>query len=108
MDMDFAVTATDNARGSRDPSIPIHIQGGALMATPGANVSISLSAEGSHTIAFFATDQAGNNSATSSVVAGIDRTAPTISASQSPVAVSGWNKSAVTVTFDCADGLSGV
>src|SRR5439155_8695704 len=86
----------------------VQIDGGPLTATNGANVSISLTTEGSHTVSFFATDRAGNNSTTQAVTAGIDRTAPTIAGSQSPPAVGGWNKSAVTVRFTCSDSLSGV
>ena len=108
MDLNFEITASDNTRGSGVASITVQVDGGSLMVTPGANVSVSLSAEGSHTISFFASDAAGNNSTTTAVTAGIDKTAPTISASQSPPAVAGWNNSAVTVTFACADGLSGV
>jgi hypothetical protein len=108
MDLNFELTATDNASGSGVASITMQLDGGSLLVTPGASVSVSLSAEGSHTITFFGTDNAGNNSATSSVVAGIDRTAPTLSASQSPPAVAGWNNSAVTVTFACSDALSGL
>ena len=50
-----------------------------------------------------------NNCATGSVVVSIDRTAPTISSAAVPSAnAAGWNKSAVTVSFTCADTLSGV
>lgn len=108
MDLAFELTGTDNTNGSGVASITVQIDGGSLIETAGDSVSVSLSTEGQHTIAFFATDRAGNNSATTSVVAGLDRTSPTISASQSPPAVSGWNNSTVTVTFACADGLSGV
>jgi hypothetical protein len=108
MDLNFEITATDNASGSGVASVTVQIDGGSLVTTQGASVSVSLSAEGNHTISFFGTDRASNNSATTAVSAGIDRTAPTIAASQSPPAVSGWNNSPVTVTFACADSLSGV
>jgi hypothetical protein len=108
MDLNFELTATDNANGSGVSSITVQIDGGSLMTTPGSSVSVSLSAEGNHTVSFFATDRAGNNSTTTAVTAGIDRSSPTISASQSPPAVAGWNNSEVTVTFACADTLSGV
>jgi hypothetical protein len=108
MDLSFEITATDNDHGSGMASVTVQIDGGPLMVTPGSSVSVSLSAEGSHTVNFFGTDNAGNNSPTTAVVAGIDRTTPTVSGSQSPPAVSGWNNSPVTVTFACADSLSGV
>lgn len=50
-----------------------------------------------------------NNCATGSLTLSIDKTNPTISGTRAPLAnVNGWNKTAVTVTFDCADALSGV
>jgi hypothetical protein len=54
------------------------------------------------------TDVAGN-SASASVTVNLDKTPPTITASASPAPnAAGWNTSAVTVTFTCADSLSGV
>ncbi|HWZ45802.1 MAG TPA: hypothetical protein VNW97_20175 [Candidatus Saccharimonadales bacterium] len=59
-------------------------------------------------VAGTAFDRAGN-SATSSIQISIDRTPPTIAASQAPPPNAfNWNKSAVTVSFICADSLSGV
>jgi|GEM_PF-3095699 len=50
-----------------------------------------------------------NNCATGSVQLSIDKTAPAISYSLStPANSAGWNNQAVTVTFACADALSGV
>jgi hypothetical protein len=37
-----------------------------------------------------------------------DATDPTISDSASPAAMNGWNNTSVTVSFACADNLSGV
>lgn len=55
-----------------------------------------------------ATDKAGNTSTPSTKV-NIDKTPPTIAAALSPSANSfGWNNSSVTVSFTCADSLSGV
>ncbi len=54
------------------------------------------------------TDVAGNT-ASASVTVNIDKTPPTITANASPAPnAAGWNNSAVTVTFTCADSLSGV
>ena len=53
-------------------------------------------------------DVAGNRSQRTSSVS-IDKTAPTISGAVSPAPnASGWNNTAVTVTFTCADALSGI
>jgi hypothetical protein len=55
-----------------------------------------------------AVDKAGN-SASASVTLNIDKTPPTIIGSASPPANgNGWNNGDVIVTFNCADGLSGV
>lgn len=55
-----------------------------------------------------ATDLAGNT-ATTSVTINLDMTPPTISGSINPPPdAGGYNSSAVTVTFNCADALSGV
>jgi hypothetical protein len=70
----------------------------------------SLSGDGSNQSASgTAVDNAGNSA--SATVSGIDldKTAPTISGSASPVSnANGWNNSDVTVSFICGDGLSGV
>lgn len=68
----------------------------------------TVTTEGSKAISGTATDNAGNTASTS-ITVNIDETPPTITASASPAANSnGWNNSNVTVTFSCADSLSGV
>jgi len=55
-----------------------------------------------------ATDRLGNVGS-GSVVVKLDKTPPTISGVRSPAANAyGWNSSAVTVVYACADTLSGV
>jgi large repetitive protein len=55
------------------------------------------------------TDQAGNTATKTVSGINIDKTAPTITADQSPNAnANGWNKTDVTVNYNCADSLSGV
>lgn len=55
-----------------------------------------------------AIDRAGNV-ASVNLALNIDKTPPSITASQSPVAnPAGWNKDDVSVTFACVDALSGV
>jgi hypothetical protein len=55
-----------------------------------------------------ASDRLGNAGA-GSVTVKLDRTAPTISGSRSPVAnANGWNNTDVTVSFTCSDALSGI
>jgi len=70
----------------------------------------TLSSEGSALSASgTAVDKAGNSSTATVSGIKIDKTAPTISASRLPAPnANGWNNTDVTVSFDCADGLSGI
>ena len=71
--------------------------------------SVPVTAEGNHTLKFWSSDLAGNTESAHTVSFGIDKTSPTIGHTQSPAAnVDGWNNTSVTVTFACADALSGV
>jgi len=77
--------------------------------SPGTSVPIS--SEGVHTLEYWSVDKAGNSEAHSTITIRIDKTAPTITHTQSPPANgNGWNKTTVTVTFDCHDqaALSGI
>ena len=69
----------------------------------------NVSTEGlNQTIAGTAVDKAGNTANTSRTVS-IDKTAPTITTTLSPVPnAAGWNKTNVNATFSCTDNLSGV
>jgi hypothetical protein len=66
--------------------------------------------DGIHTIHYYSTDNASNTESERSATVKIDTTNPTITfASRTPAAnANGWNKVDVTVTWDCADSLSGV
>jgi hypothetical protein len=70
----------------------------------------TLSAEGSNQSATGnVIDAAGNSGSASVTDINIDKTAPIASASASPAPnANGWNNSDVTVSFDGADGLSGI
>jgi Glucodextranase, domain B/Bacterial Ig-like domain len=66
-------------------------------------------ANGVHTIQLTVFDRAGNSSGVISQTFEIDTTIPTIFASVLPAPnAAGWNNSTVTVTFSCADAVSGV
>jgi hypothetical protein len=73
------------------------------------SVPFTLTTEGlNQTVSGEAIDLAGN-STTVSVPVSIDKTPPTIAATQVPAPNSfNWNNSPVTVSFRCADNLSGV
>ncbi len=68
----------------------------------------TLGEEGAYALTVTASDLAGNQTtATRSFV--IDKTPPTITVSQTPPPnADGWNNGDVTVSFSCADALSGV
>ncbi|HET8651960.1 MAG TPA: PxKF domain-containing protein [Gaiellaceae bacterium] len=73
-----------------------------------ADSTISGEGEGLTTTSGNVFDTAGNfTNATSGPAVNIDRTKPTISGTPSPAANgAGWNNEDVTVSFQCADGLS--
>lgn len=70
----------------------------------------SRSSEGDHTVTFFSTDKAGNAEAVQTAHIKIDKTAPTIGHSFTPLSYTdgAWTNQDVTVTFDCADTGSGM
>jgi fibronectin type 3 domain-containing protein len=71
--------------------------------------SISIGAEGVHTLEFWSVDNADNVEAAKTVQVRIDKTPPAINHSQSPAAnANGWNHGDVTVTFVCSDAQSGI
>ena len=74
-----------------------------------SGTSILISDVGIHTIEYWSVDDADNAETHHTAEVKIDKTAPTISHTQSPDANgTGWNNSDVTVTFLCGDNLSGV
>ncbi len=102
-DVVLTLSATDNLSGVDTTNYVV--DGGATQS----GSSIVLSAEGIHTVQFWSTDLAGNVETANTATVRIDKTAPTITAAQSPAANgAGWNNTSVTVTFTCGDSLSGV
>lgn len=70
---------------------------------------IHLGTEGTTTVTYFATDQAGNSETPKTLTVMIDRTKPTAAATLSPAPdANGISHSDVTVTFTGADSLSGI
>ncbi len=73
-----------------------------------SGTSVAISGDGIHTLEYWSVDKAGNAEKHKTVEVKIDGTSPKISHTQSPVAVNGWNRGAVTVSFKCEDATSGI
>jgi hypothetical protein len=104
--------ATDNPGGSGVQQITSSATGAQTIANTsiiGRLATALISEEGLTSLIFFATDVAGNVEATQSLTIKLDKTPPSISGSQSPSAnANGWTNTNVTVSFACADSLSGL
>ena len=105
----LTLDATDNSGGSGVKQVTYQVGAQSQVVVPGGSKTLLFNTEGVYPLTFFAADNAGNVEATQSLLVRIDKTAPTIASSQTPPANgAGWNNSDVTVTFSCADALSGV
>jgi large repetitive protein len=72
-------------------------------------ISPTINGEGIHTLRYWSVDKAGNAEAPQTVTVKIDLTKPTIGHTVIPTPnAAGWNKTAVTVEYQCADALSGL
>ena len=98
------LSPSDNLSGVASTSYAV--DGGAVQS----GTSVTLSSEGDHSISFFSTDEAGNVEAAQTAHVKIDKTAPSIGHSFTPLTYSdgAWSNQDVTVTFACADAGSGV
>src|SRR5882724_11588047 len=104
------VTPAPNAAGWNNSTVTVSFTCAAgtnsLTTCPGAS---TVTTEGAHqSICGTAVDSAGLTATTCATV-NLDETPPSISATASPTAsASGWNATPVTVTFTCADSVSGI
>jgi len=104
-----SLSATDDAGGSGVKEIHYAVGTNSEVVLPGASTVINLTSPGIFAINYHAVDLAGNVESAHTITVQIDRASPTITAAQSPAAnATGWNNSNVTVSFSCADDLSGV
>jgi hypothetical protein len=102
-DVSVTLTATDNLSGVAQTVYSVN--GGPQVV----GNSVTFTSDGVHTLTYYSVDNAGNTEALHTVTIRIDREAPTIDSAQSPLANgAGWNNTNVTVTFTCADALSGI
>lgn len=105
-DVTFQLTATDLESGVKDIHYSID---GSETVTPGSAAAFTLTSEGSHTVAYYAADNAGNIEDTHSVGVNIDKTIPVINGTAAPASNGyGWNNSDVTISFTCTDEVSGI
>lgn len=75
----------------------------------GSTAVVTVFMEGISTLTFYATDNAGNQEAPNSLMIQVDNTVPSITGVRTPAPnPNGWNNKNVTVTFTCADNLSGL
>jgi FG-GAP-like repeat len=104
-----SLSAADNPGGSGVKEVHYTIGSGTPVVVAGSSATIDFTTEGIFALTYFAVDNAGNVEGAHSLTIRIDLTPPAITSSQSPAANgAGWNNSNVTVSFSCADALSGV
>lgn len=105
----FTITADDGPGGSGVASISYRIDANAQQTVSAASATVSVSGDGAHTISYFATDKAGNLSATQTKEVKIDTRVPSASASVSPApnGSSLNNTSPVDVTLTADDETAG-
>ncbi|KRC88264.1 hypothetical protein ASE25_15580 [Terrabacter sp. Root85] len=72
--------------------------------TPTKGDTVTVGAEGVHTVSYYSVDNAGNAEAAKSFTVKVDLSSPSITPSQSPEQNGkGWNNTDVSVSFSCAD-----
>ncbi|MBT2567161.1 hypothetical protein J7I84_11770 [Arthrobacter sp. ISL-85] len=108
------VTADDGTNGSGVASITYAVDGGAQQTVRGAKATIPVTGDGTHSVSYFATDNAGNVGSTQNQTVKIDTQAPIApafasvpgyvnSATVSGVTVSGTAEAGATVTLTATD-----
>ena len=76
---------------------------------PGSTTTVTISTEGTTTLSYFGTDNAGNIETAKTVTIKLDKTPPTINGSRTPPPnANGWSNTNVIISFQCADSLSGL
>ncbi|MBT2532260.1 hypothetical protein J7E83_09000 [Arthrobacter sp. ISL-48] len=107
------LTAQDNAGGSGVASITYTVDSGSPTTVTAASAAVTVSGDGTHTVSYFATDNAGNASAAQNLAVNIDTVAPATPsiivptyvniANVSVVPVSGTAEPGSTVTLTVSD-----
>jgi hypothetical protein len=105
-DVQVTLTATDNEGGSGVNKTEYSFDNSTWSTYLS---SFTINNEGTTTVYYKSTDNAGNVEPTKNTSVKIDKTPPTISATTSPSPnANGWNNTDVTVTFTCDDATSGI
>ncbi len=111
-DVTIALTSVDNPNGSGVKQITYSATGAQTISSTtlfASSASVTVSTEGITTITFFGADNAGNIETTKTITIKLDKTPPSITGARTPPPnASGWNNTAITVSFQCADSLSGL
>jgi len=105
-----SLTANDNVGGSGVSSITYSSSGAQAIGTTtvtGSSTAVSVLAEGTTTITYYATDYVGNVEVPKSLIVRIDKTLPSIS-DLSPVSGSYFINQVVNASYGCSDMLSGL
>jgi len=99
------LSATDNSGGSGVKSITYSVNGGTASTVNATSTSVNVTAEGTNTLNYYATDNAGNVESTAILTIRLDKTAPTVTATPDRAPNNyGWYKSPVTFSFSGSDG----
>jgi hypothetical protein len=105
-DVTVSLTASDNPDGSGVARTEYSFDGNTWNTY---SASFTVTAEGTATIYYRSTDQAGNVEAAKTQTINIDKTSPATTAAVSPAAnANGWNNTNVSVALSATDNLSGV
>jgi hypothetical protein len=98
------LTAQDNAGGSGVASITYAVDSGSPTTVNAANAAVSVSGDGTHVVSYFATDNAGNASASQNLAVNIDTVAPGTPSIIVPTYVNIANVAAVPVNGTAEPG----
>ncbi|MCZ2403961.1 hypothetical protein IV498_12420 [Paenarthrobacter sp. Z7-10] len=100
------LAADDGTGGSGVASISYSVDAGAQTVVAAASAAVVLTAEGMHTISYFATDNAGNSGTAQTIAVRIDTLAPTGGSVTVPTYVNAGNVAAVPVRGTAEPGSS--
>ncbi|MFE7393413.1 ThuA domain-containing protein [Streptomyces sp. NPDC057582] len=99
------LTAADEANGSGVDRTEYQLDGGAWT---GYTTPVTVSGDGSHTLAYRSADKAGNVENAKTLAVKVDATAPMTTAEYAAGSDDGWHNQAVAVSLTAKDETSGV